>query len=91
MSLTLDGVKSSLQSIRGDLKQMRAAQGDLSDDRKAEAQKAWQTFTGEIKTVSDGLLRSISAADGKQQLASAFDTLAQSFRTAFEPVDCAGT
>ena len=90
-TVTLDGVKSSLQSIRGDLKQIKDAQGDLNDDRKAQAEQAWQTFTGEIKTVSDGLLRSISAADGKQQLATAFDTLAQSFRTAFEPVDCSGT
>jgi hypothetical protein len=90
-TVTLDGVKGNLQAIRDDLKQIKDAQGDLNGDRKAQAEQAWQTFTGEVKTVSDGLLRSISAADGKQQLATAFDSLAQSFRSAFSPVDCSST
>ena len=36
----------------------------------------------------ENLLTSLSAADAKQQLASSFDDLAASFRTAFAPVDC---
>ena len=90
-TVTLDGVKANLQTIRTDLMQIKNAQGDLNDDRKAEAEQAWQTFSGQVKAVGQDLFKSISAADGKQQLASAFDTLAKNFSTAFAPVDCANT
>ena len=87
-TVTLDGVKSSLQTIGNDLTKLKDAQGDLSGDRKDEAQKAWQTFRTEVKSIRENLLTSLSAADAKQQLASSFDALAASFRSAFEPVDC---
>ena len=87
-TVTLDGVKSSLQTIGDDLTKLKDAQGDLSGDRKAEAEKAWQTFRTEVKSIRENLLTSLSAADAKQQLASSFDDLAASFRSAFTPVDC---
>ena len=87
-TVTLDGVKSSLQTIGDDLTKLKDAQGDLSGDRKDEAEKAWQTFRTEVKSIRENLLTSLSAADAKQQLASSFDNLAASFRSAFEPVDC---
>ena len=87
-TVTLDGVKSSLQTIGDDLTKLKDAQGDLSGDRKAEAEKAWQTFRTEVKSIRENLLTSLSAADAKQQLASSFDDLAASFRSAFAPVDC---
>lgn len=88
-TVTLEGVKANLKAIDGDLRQIKKAQGDLSGDRKDEAEQAWQTFSGDVKDVGANLLTSLSAADAKQQLASSFDTLAQSFRSAFEPIDCA--
>ena len=87
-TVTLDGVKSSLQSIGDDLTKLKNAQADLSGDRKDEAEKAWQTFRTEVKSIRENLLTSLSAADAKQQLASSFDDLAASFRTTFAPVDC---
>ncbi len=87
-TVTLDGVKSSLQTMGDDLTKLKDAQGDLSGDRKDEAEKAWQTFRAEVKTIRENLLTSLSAADAKQQLASSFDDLAASFRSAFDPVDC---
>ena len=87
-TVTLDGVKSSLQTIGDDLTKLKDAQVDLSGDRKDEAEKAWQTFRAEVKTIRENLLTSLSAADAKQQLATSFDDLAASFRTAFAPVDC---
>ena len=87
-TVTLDGVKSSLQSIGDDLTKLKDAQGDLSGDRKDEAEKAWQTFRTQVKSIRENLLTSLSAEDAKQQLTSSFDTLAASFRTAFAPVDC---
>ena len=87
-TVTLDGVKSSLQSIGDDLTKLKNAQADLSGDRKDEAEKAWQTFRTEVKSIRENLLTSLSAEDAKQQLTSSFDTLAASFRTAFGPVDC---
>jgi len=87
-TVTLDGVKSSLQTIGDDLTKLKDAQGDLSGDRKDEAEKAWQTFRTEVKSIRENLLTSLSAEDAKQQLTSSFDNLAASFRTAFAPVDC---
>ena len=87
-TVTLDGVKSSLKSIGDDLTKIKNAQSDLSGDRKNEAEQAWQTFRAEVKTIRENLLTSLSAADAKQQLASSFDDLAASFRSAFDPVDC---
>ena len=87
-TVTLDGVKSSLQSIGDDLTKLKDAQVDLSGDRKDEAENAWQTFRTEVKSIRENLLTSLSAADAKQQLTSSFDNLAASFRTAFGPVDC---
>ena len=87
-TVTLDGVKSSLQTIGDDLTKLKDAQGDLSGDRKTEAEQAWQTFRTEVNGIRENLLTSLSAADAKQQLASSFDALAASFRSAFAPVDC---
>jgi hypothetical protein len=87
-TVTLDGVKSSLKSIGDDLTKLKNAQADLSGDRKDEAQKAWQTFRTQVKSIRENLLTSLSAEDAKQQLTSSFDDLAASFRTAFAPVDC---
>ena len=87
-TVTVDGVKSSLQTIGDDLTKLKDAQVDLSGDRKDEAEKAWQTFRTEVKSIRENLLTSLSAADAKQQLTSSFDNLAASFRTAFAPVDC---
>jgi phosphoglycerate-specific signal transduction histidine kinase len=87
-TVTLDGVKSSLQSIGDDLTKIKDAQGDLSGDRKDQAEQAWQSFRTEVKDIRQNLLTSLSAADAKQQLAASFDSLAASFRSAFAPVDC---
>ena len=87
-TVTLDGVKSSLRTIGDELTKLKNAQSDLSGDRKAEAEKAWQTFRAEVKNIRENLLTSLSAADAKQQLAASFDDLTASFRSAFDPVDC---
>jgi hypothetical protein len=87
-TVTVDGVKGNLDAISNDLKTIKDAQGDLSGDRKDEVDKAWQSFSGEVKGISSDLITSLSAADAKQQLATSFDTLAASFRSTFEPIDC---
>ena len=87
-TVTVEGVKSSLQSIGDDLTKIGNARGDLSGDRKDEAEQAVQSFRTEVKDIRENLLSSLSAADAKQQLASSFDALAASFRTAFAPIDC---
>jgi phosphoglycerate-specific signal transduction histidine kinase len=87
-TVTLDGVKGSLQSIGDDLTKIKDAQADLSGDRKEQAEQAWQSFRTEVKDIRGNLLTSLSAADAKQQLASSFDALGASFRSAFAPVEC---
>jgi phosphoglycerate-specific signal transduction histidine kinase len=87
-TVTLEGVKSSLRSIGDDLTKIKDAQGELSGKRKDQAEQAWQSFRTEVKNIRETLLKSLSAADAKQQLASSLDALAASFRSAFAPVDC---
>ena len=90
-TVTVDAVRSNLRAIDTDLQQIKSARSDLAGDRKEQVDQAWQTFSGEVKTIGQNLLTSLSAADAKQQLAASLDGLAASFRTAFAPVDCANT
>jgi uncharacterized phage infection (PIP) family protein YhgE len=90
-TVTVDAVRSNLRAIDTDLQQIKSARSDLAGDRKEQVDQAWQTFSGEVKTIGQNLLTSLSAADAKQQLATSLDGLAASFRTAFAPVDCANT
>ena len=85
---TLEGVQANLKAIGDSLAKIAAAQGDLTGDRKQEAQKATQTFKSEVSGVTRDLVTSVSLADGKQQIQDALDGLASSYRTAFAPLDC---
>jgi uncharacterized lipoprotein YehR (DUF1307 family) len=85
---TLDGVRANLEAIGDSLAKIVTAQGDLTGERKQEAQKATQTFRSEVSGVTRELVTSVSLADGKQQIQAALDGLASSYQAAFAPLDC---
>lgn len=87
-TITRDGVKENLDAIQKDLKDMRDAQSDLSDDRRNEVEGATKAFTDSVKTVVGDLGRSLSAEDAKTEVVNALQQLEASYKTTLEPIDC---
>ena len=87
-TVTRDGVKQNLDAIQKDLKDMRDAQSDLSDDRRSEVEGATKEFTNSVKTVVGDLGRSLSAEDAKTEVVNALQRLEASYKTSLEPIDC---
>ena len=87
-TVTGDDVTQNLDQIKTDLKNIEAAQGDLSSDRRSEAEAANKEFTSSVQGIASELGSSLSASDAKAQLATALDQLAASYQKAFEPVNC---
>jgi hypothetical protein len=85
---SLDGVQQNLQAIGKSLSTMARAQKDLKGDRKQDVQAATQAFKTEVASVGRELVTSLSAADAKQQIQTALQGLATSYRKALAPIDC---
>jgi hypothetical protein len=81
-------VTQNLDAIKTDLKNIEAAQGDLSSDRRSEAEAANKAFTSSVQDISSQLGSSLSASDAKAEVVTALDQLAASYQKAFAPVDC---
>jgi hypothetical protein len=87
-TFTADGVKTSLQSIRDDLKTLASAQRGLTGDRKQAIQQANSQFKTTVESVGSTLLKSLSASDAAAQLKSAAGELKTSYEKALAPIDC---
>ena len=87
-TVTGDDVIQNLDAIKTDLKNMEAAQGELSSDRRSEAEAANKAFTSSVQEIAGQVGSSLSASDAKAQLVTALDQLAASYQEAFAPVDC---
>jgi uncharacterized protein YhaN len=87
-TVTADGVRQNLEAIQVDLKNISAAQGELSEDRRSEAEAATKEFTTSVQGVASELGSSLSASDAKGAVATALDQLAASYQKAFAPVNC---
>jgi hypothetical protein len=85
---TSDDVTQNLDAIKTDLRNIEAAQGDLSSDRRSEAEAATKAFTTSVQRIASQLGSSLSAADAKAQLATALDKIAASYQKAFAPLKC---
>ena len=89
-TVTADAIRTSLESIRGDLETIGDARADLSEDRREELKAANDAFAAEIRDVGANVLRSTSVADAKTQLTAAADALAASYRSTLAEFDCSG-
>jgi FlaG/FlaF family flagellin (archaellin) len=87
-TVTADDVTQNLDQIKTDLKNIEAAQGDLSSDRRSEAEAATKAFTSSVQATVSQLGSSLSAEDAKAQVATALDQLAASYQKAFAPLSC---
>jgi hypothetical protein len=87
-TVTTEAVRESVESIRADLKDISAARGDLSDERRDDLQAANSAFTGSIREIGANVLRSQSVEDARAQLTGAADTLAASYRSTLGTFDC---
>jgi hypothetical protein len=87
-TVTTDAVTQDLDAIKNDLKDISAAQSDLSDDRRSEVEAANKAFTTSVEGIASELGSSLSASDAKAGLVTALDQLAASYQKAFAPVNC---
>ena len=87
-TVTTDAVKQNLDAIRSDLKDITAAQSDLSDDRRSEAQAANKAFSSSVRGIVSELGTSLSASDAKTALATALQQLATTYQSTFAPLNC---
>jgi hypothetical protein len=87
-TVTKDGVKQSLETIKKSLSDISGAQSELSSDRRSEAETATKTFTSSVQEIKSQFLDSLSTSDAKAALVAALQQLATSYQTAFEPLNC---
>ena len=85
---TADGVQKNLDAIESDLKKMKDAQADLSDDRKQEVESATKEFGSEVESIASGLQSDLSASGAKSKLQAAGQELQSSYKKAFSQVQC---
>jgi hypothetical protein len=85
---TTTQIQDSLKAIANDLKQIKDAQGNLSDQRKSQVQEANQAFQSQVKDIASSLGTTTSVSDAKTQLAAAFQQLATTYQQTFAKVDC---
>jgi hypothetical protein len=85
---TLEGVQKNLTAIRDDVRQIGDAQGDLSDERRQQVESATKEFTSQLQSIAGDIGRSLSVADARTELESAFDELASAYEQSFAEVDC---
>jgi hypothetical protein len=87
-TVTADDVTQNLDAIQVDLKNITAAQSDLSSDRRSEAEAATQAFSSSVQGIASELGSSLSASDAKAQLVTALQQLQASYQKAFAPLNC---
>ena len=78
----------NLDAIKNDLKDIEAAQSDLSSDRRSEAEAANKAFTSSVQEITSQLGSSLSASDAKAAIVTALHQLAASYQKAFAPLNC---
>ena len=88
-SASIDQVTDNLEAIRDDLQKIADQQGDLEPERREEVEQAGKKFRSELgKTAEDLISGATSGEEAGARLQSSLEDLANSFRTAYEPVNC---
>ncbi|HEY1273518.1 MAG TPA: hypothetical protein VGF25_01335 [Thermoleophilaceae bacterium] len=85
---TLNGVKDSLTAIGDDLKKIRAARGDLSDELQKEVGAANNKFSSQVQDIAKNLGTNLSLNSAKDQLKAAFQQLKDAYEQTFAKFDC---
>jgi hypothetical protein len=85
---TIEDVQSSLTSIGADLGKIKDAQGDLSGDRKQQVQKANETFSSQVRSITSKAVKSLSLSDATAPLTAALQQLVSAYKQTLAPIDC---
>jgi hypothetical protein len=85
---TTKDVQQNVDAIKNDLKDIRDAQGDLSEDRKQQVESANQEFSSQLQAVASDLGTSLSTSGAEAKLQSAAAQLKSSYQQTFAKVDC---
>jgi len=85
---TIDQIRSSVSAIMTNLRKIGDAQGGLKGDRRQELQAANKEFTSQVSSIAGSLLQSTSLSDAENQLKSAGQQLAATYKSTLAKVDC---
>jgi Tfp pilus assembly protein PilP len=85
---TTDKLKSHLNAIRDDFREIVDAQGDLGDTEKQQVQKANETFRSKLEKMIGNLGTSLSLEDAAAQLKVNITDLAEAYEQALSPIEC---
>jgi hypothetical protein len=85
---TTSQVSDSLQAIQKDLQKIGDARKDLSDANREQVDKANQAFASSVRQTFADVGTKTSLQDSAAQLKSAFQDLADSYRSTFGKINC---
>jgi phage-related protein len=85
---TLSQIQGSLKAIGDDLTNIKNAQGDLTDQRKSQVEKANQAFGSQLQSIRSTLGATTSLSDAKAQLTQGLQDLASTYQDTLSKVDC---
>jgi hypothetical protein len=85
---TVDGVRANVDAIRADVKDIRDAQGTLSDERRTEVKAATDRFTASFAAIARGVTSDLSLGDAKSRLTAAAHDLAGAYADSLGKIDC---
>jgi len=85
---TTDSVRGNVEAIRNDLRTIRDAQPQLSDERRSEVRAANEAFTAQVRDVASTVLRSTSVEEARTQLRGATEQLRSAYRSTLGTVGC---
>jgi hypothetical protein len=87
-TVTIDGVKQNLTSIKNDLQDISSAQKTLSSDRRSEVEAANKAFATSVESIASSTLTSLSLSEAKSSLVDALQQLATSYEETFGKLSC---
>jgi membrane-bound lytic murein transglycosylase B len=85
---TVSGVRENVSTIQDDLKKIASAQGDLSDDRRAEVKAATDQFVSSVESIAQGLRSDLSLSEARSRLAQAGQALGAAYADSLGKIDC---
>jgi hypothetical protein len=81
-------ITDSLNAIQKDLNTIADNSGKLADEFKSDVKTANDQFTNSVKDTASSLGKTVSVADAKTQLQTAFKQLATSYQSSFGTLKC---
>ncbi len=80
--------KGHVEAIGNELSKIKAAEPNLTQARKEQAEKATKAFEAELDTVKTELTSNLSLSNAATKLTSSLHQLANGYKQALEPIDC---